>query len=188
MSPRELFAFSWRKALAALVVFVSLPRLSSQATPGRTEPQRLFVENCAGCHGEEAHGTSKGPALTMNPRVAQQSIEQLSAYLEHGNVAAGMPAFPEFSINDRMGLARYLRRLNVETIVPPATESPRKINWGPPQPGDWLTYNGNFSANRYSPLKQINRDNVSSLKVKWLFPISYFGLDAHRWRQTASFM
>ena len=25
-----------------------------------------------------------------------------------------------------------------------------------PKPGDWLTYNGNLSGNRYSPLKQIN--------------------------------
>ena len=53
----------------------------------------------------------------------------------------------------------------------------RKITWGAPQPGDWLTYNGNDSANRYSPLKQIDTANVSSLKLKWVFPISYFGLE-----------
>jgi PQQ-dependent dehydrogenase (methanol/ethanol family) len=39
------------------------------------------------------------------------------------------------------------------------------------------TYNGNDSANRYSPLKQISRANVASLKLKWVFPISYFGLE-----------
>src|SRR5262245_32211410 len=109
------------RILAALVMSVSLPRLSSQSPAARTEPQRLFLENCASCHGEGGSGTSKGPGLTMNQRVAQPSIEQLSAYLERGNVAAGMPSFSDFSINDRMVLARYLRRLNVETIVPPAT-------------------------------------------------------------------
>ena len=51
------------------------------------------------------------------------------------------------------------------------------ITWGPPQPGDWLTYNGNDSGNRYSPLEQIRASNVSSLKLKWVFPISYFGLE-----------
>ena len=38
-------------------------------------------------------------------------------------------------------------------------------------------YNGDDSANRYSPLTQINIANVSSLKLKWVFPISYFGLE-----------
>jgi PQQ-dependent dehydrogenase (methanol/ethanol family) len=59
-----------------------------------------------------------------------------------------------------------------------ATGPTRKISWGAPQPGDWLTYNGNDSANRYSPLKQIDTSNVSSLKLKWIFSIQYFGLEA----------
>jgi glucose dehydrogenase len=53
----------------------------------------------------------------------------------------------------------------------------RKITWGAPQPGDWLTYNGNDSGNRYSPLRQIDTSNVASLKLKWVFPLSYFGLE-----------
>jgi PQQ-dependent dehydrogenase (methanol/ethanol family) len=40
-----------------------------------------------------------------------------------------------------------------------------------PQPGDWLTYNGNLSGNRYSELKQINTTNVNKLGVKWTFSI-----------------
>ncbi len=40
-----------------------------------------------------------------------------------------------------------------------------------PKPGDWLTYNGNLSANRYSPLKQIDRTNVKKLKLEWAFSI-----------------
>ena len=51
------------------------------------------------------------------------------------------------------------------------------MTWGPPQPGDWLTYNGSDSGNRYSPLKQITRENVASLRVKWVFPIQHFGLE-----------
>ncbi len=48
---------------------------------------------------------------------------------------------------------------------------------GQPQPGDWLSYNGNDSGNRYSPLKSITAANIASLKLKWIFPISYFGLE-----------
>jgi PQQ-dependent dehydrogenase (methanol/ethanol family) len=46
-----------------------------------------------------------------------------------------------------------------------------------PQPGDWLTYNGNLQSNRFSPLTQINTSNVGQLALKWLFPIEHFGLE-----------
>jgi len=115
----------------------------------------------------------------MNSRVAEQSVDQLSAYLAHGNPGAGMPSFGDLPRADLVLLATYLRRLNNDTIVVPVTAaaSARKISWGAPQPGDWLTYNGHDSANRYSSLQQIRVSNVSSLKLKWVFPISYFGLE-----------
>ena len=115
----------------------------------------------------------------MNQRVAGQSPEQLSAFLAQGNIAGGMPSFSDLSAADRSALAKYLRRLNEGIIVRPpiASQAARKITWGPPQPGDWLTYNGNDSGNRYSPLKEINTANVSSLKLKWIFPIQCFGLE-----------
>ncbi len=40
-----------------------------------------------------------------------------------------------------------------------------------PKPGDWLTYNGNLSGNRYSPLAQIDRTNVKQLKLEWAFSV-----------------
>ena len=40
-----------------------------------------------------------------------------------------------------------------------------------PKPGDWLTYNGNLSGNRYGHLKQINAANVGKLGLKWTFSI-----------------
>ncbi|MBY0505268.1 MAG: PQQ-binding-like beta-propeller repeat protein [Bryobacteraceae bacterium] len=40
-----------------------------------------------------------------------------------------------------------------------------------PRPGDWLTYNGNLSGNRYSPLKEVNTANVRQLSLKWSFTI-----------------
>ena len=125
--------------LLALLLFLSAQEL---------RPQQLFAKRCAACHGEDARGTAKGPGLAMNPRVAEQSAEQLRAYLERGNPGAGMPSFADLPADDLSTLARYLRRLNVKTIVGPVTaaEPARKITWGAPQPGDWLTYNGNDSG------------------------------------------
>jgi PQQ-dependent dehydrogenase (methanol/ethanol family) len=141
--------------------------------------EQLFDYHCATCHGADARGTAKGPGLAMNPRVAEQSAEQLRAFLERGNIGAGMPSFAELSGKDLMELANYLRVLNMGTVAGPmrSTEPSRKISWGAPQPGDWLTYNGNYTGNRYSPLKQISTVNVSLLKLKWVFPIQYFGLE-----------
>jgi PQQ-dependent dehydrogenase (methanol/ethanol family) len=141
--------------------------------------EQLFDQHCASCHGTDARGTAKGPGLTTNPRVAQQSAEQLRAFLARGDTAGGMPSFADLSAKDLTDLAKYLRVLNMGTISGPmhATEPTRRISWGVPQPGDWLSYNGNDSGNRYSPLKQISTANVSSLKLKWVFPIQHFGLE-----------
>ena len=40
-----------------------------------------------------------------------------------------------------------------------------------PKPGDWLTYNGNLSGNRYSELTRINAANVNKLALRWSFSI-----------------
>ena len=141
--------------------------------------EQVFDQHCAGCHGVEARGTAKGPALTTNPRIAQMPVGELSVFLEHGDPAGGMPAFADLGAKELASLAHYLKVLNMGTVAGPMTAEPtRKIAWGPPQPGDWPTYNGDLSGNRYSKLKQINTRNVSSLKLKWIFPIQYFGLEA----------
>ena len=38
--------------------------------------------------------------------------------------------------------------------------------------GDWITYSGTYAGWRYSPLDQIQRDNVRKLKVKWVYQMS----------------
>ncbi len=140
--------------------------------------QQLFNEHCASCHGVDARGTAKGPGLAKNPRIAEQSIEQLRAFLERGSVSAGMPSFADLPSKDLISLARYLRIMNMGTVAGPIAGKPaRNISAPPPKPGDWLTYNGDYSANRYSPVKQISTANVASLKLKWIFPIDYFGLE-----------
>jgi hypothetical protein len=115
----------------------------------------------------------------MNSGVAEQSVDQLSTFLERGNIAAGMPAFADLPVADRRALAHYLLDLNVGMVIRPVAvaEATRKVTWGSPRPGDWLSYNGNDSANRFSPLKQINTKNVSKLKLKWIFPVQAFGLE-----------
>ncbi|MEQ8408535.1 MAG: PQQ-binding-like beta-propeller repeat protein [Gammaproteobacteria bacterium] len=41
--------------------------------------------------------------------------------------------------------------------------------------GDWPTHHGNFEAQRYSPLDQINADNAADLEIAWRFNTEKFG-------------
>ena len=40
------------------------------------------------------------------------------------------------------------------------------------EPGNWLLHHKNYSAQRFSSLKKINRDNVKNLKVAWTLHLS----------------
>ncbi|HLH19360.1 MAG TPA: PQQ-binding-like beta-propeller repeat protein [Bryobacteraceae bacterium] len=141
--------------------------------------QQQFLQHCAGCHGEDARGTGQGPGLANNPRIAAKTVAQLRAYIEHGNPAAGMPAFGDLPAADLQAVAQYLARMNKDTILPPPAPAPpaRQTPWPAPQPGDWMTYNGSDSGNRYSALDQIRVSNVAALKLQWIFPMSYAGLE-----------
>ena len=154
--------------------------LAAAGAAAQDSPQPdAFATHCAGCHGADAGGTAKAPTLAMNPRVAEQSAEQLRDYLEHGNPNAGMPSFADLTPDEMASVTRFLQRINANTILRPTitARAPRRIDWPRPQPADWPTYNGNMSGNRYSALRQINVTNVASLKLKWIFPMSYFGLE-----------
>ena len=36
---------------------------------------------------------------------------------------------------------------------------------------NWLTYSGDYASNRFSPLDQINRENVTTLVPKWVYQV-----------------
>ena len=156
-----------------LLALFALSALSAQPAPAPPP----FTARCAACHGDDARGTAQAPGLVMNPRVAAQSVEQLRAIWSAEILAPACPPSPTCPPTTCCALARYLRRINSRPSFRRRRRRPHARSWGPPQPGDWRTYNGSDSANRYSPLTQITRDNVASLKLKWVFPMPYFGLE-----------
>jgi alcohol dehydrogenase (cytochrome c) len=44
------------------------------------------------------------------------------------------------------------------------------------EPANWLTYSGGYRSQRYSPLNQINRQNVGQLKMAWVYQIRQTGV------------
>jgi len=61
-----------------------------------------------------------------------------------------------------------------ETAFPANVDSSRLIN-ADQQPGNWMTYGRTYSEQRFSPLKQINDQNVGQLALAW-----YVDLDPRR--------
>src|SRR5215472_7835164 len=157
------------RAWFAVVAFIATA-LPAAAADGR----KIFRERCAGCHANDARGTGKGPGLSGSPRLIGLSVEQVRAIVQRGFPESGMPAF-ELPADQLDGVAGYVRALNAGVTVGPTDG--KKVEWRSPQPGDWLTYNGNLTANRYSALNQVHRGNVGSLHLKWVFPIPYYGLE-----------
>ena len=46
-----------------------------------------------------------------------------------------------------------------------------------PKRGDWPTYYGNLSGNRYTTVDQITPANVAKLQMQWIYPIQYSPLE-----------
>ena len=44
------------------------------------------------------------------------------------------------------------------------------------EPQNWLTYYGAYDGQRYSPLDQINKENVGKLVPQWVFQAGSMGL------------
>ena len=151
---------------------VLLVSFSLRAGTGKS----VFLSHCAGCHGSDARGGGKGPGLAANPRLASQTEEQLRALIKGGFPDSGMPPF-DLPPGDLASVATFVRGLNSATRPAQTNVPVKRVKWRRPQPGDWLTYNGELSANRYSHLAQINTANVATLRLKWIFPISHFGLE-----------
>lgn len=43
-------------------------------------------------------------------------------------------------------------------------------------PENWITYGGNYASQRFSELKQVNAENVSNLKMQWVYQLRQSGI------------
>lgn len=154
-------------------MFAAIVLLSTAAALA-ADGRKLFRDQCVGCHGADGRGTGKGPGLAGSPRLSGNSVAQVREIIERGFPDSGMPAFSLPSA-DLDAVAGYVHAMNATVIIPPPPGV--RLSWGKPQPGDWLTYNGRLDGNRYSNLKLINTANVGNLRLKWVFPITNFGLE-----------
>src|SRR3954465_3052521 len=73
-------------------------------------PEKQYATLCAGCHGEGATGTERGPALLNNRRLRSRSEDQIRNLIQKGT-QTGMPPFalPDAELRS---LARWVHSMN----------------------------------------------------------------------------
>jgi PQQ-dependent dehydrogenase (methanol/ethanol family) len=110
----------------------------------------------------------------LNGRFHPVSLDQVARITEEKSSL--MPAV-KASADELQNLIAFLSGLT--GVKPQPTAAPHSPTQGGidfasilnPKPGDWPTYNGDLSGNRYSRLAQINASNVNKLTLKWTFSI-----------------
>jgi PQQ-dependent dehydrogenase (methanol/ethanol family) len=85
--------------------------ISTTTPPELARGQKLYAENCLGCHGADYHGTDQGPALKENPLVREMSLRRLQNIIGGGVPNAGMPPF-NLPSDDLDALATFVSSLN----------------------------------------------------------------------------
>jgi PQQ-dependent dehydrogenase (methanol/ethanol family) len=141
----------------------------------------IFNASCANCHGANGQGGVLGPSIMR--RVGTTEDAELIAFLKTGNPQKGMPpaALQENQFGDLLGYLRQLAQAGAADFQAPKVLSsqyssmPAIENFKPvteamllnPSPNDWLWFSRTADAQRFSPLKQINRSNVKQLGLAW---------------------
>jgi PQQ-dependent dehydrogenase (methanol/ethanol family) len=86
------------------------------------EQPAQFGSNCAVCHGGDAQGTDRAPALTNNRRLRGRSESDLLNTIKNGQ--GNMPAFNFLPLEQIQALAHYVRSLNADAFdMKPAGDS-----------------------------------------------------------------
>lgn len=140
----------------------------------------IFREHCVRCHGNDATG---GAAPALNRPGLSHGDSDLAKYLVTRDGIPGTAMAPvPMSAEERWQLVGFLRTLQSAAASQSTAHLPpinvqvtdEQIRTAGSSPDEWLTYSGSLNGWRYTPLAEINRENVSRLGVRWIrqFPSS----------------
>ena len=71
---------------------------------------RLFKQNCASCHGDDAAGKDRHPSL-LSERVRSATPGELQWLLTNGSMRNGMPSWSRLPEQQRWQIISYLKSL-----------------------------------------------------------------------------
>ncbi|HXD23436.1 MAG TPA: PQQ-binding-like beta-propeller repeat protein, partial [Gemmatimonadaceae bacterium] len=143
-----------------------------------------YLRNCSMCHGPELRGQETGPAL-IGSAFQQKWSAQAPEALEQYTRQRMPPTNPgSLSEGDYASVMARIRRANgwpvaasVASASPgaPAAAPADAVKLHPAPRAEWLANRGDLASTSYSPLEQINRENVGKLRMAWRWKSDNFG-------------
>jgi PQQ-dependent dehydrogenase (methanol/ethanol family) len=94
--------------MAGLVLPVVMGVAAAQSGP--PDAAKLYEQRCASCHGDDASGSDRGPALSRSRRLRTRSLGEIRDIIQKGT-PAGMPPFP-LPTDQLQALAGFVRSMN----------------------------------------------------------------------------
>lgn len=131
----------------ALTAYVS-PALAKEARLAAADEPAQFGETCAVCHGGDAAGTDRAPALINNRQLRGHSDADIANIIKSGR--GNMPAFAHLPDEQIQALAHFVRSLNTDAFdMQPAgdTAAGASIFFGSGHCVECHTAQGHGSAN-----------------------------------------
>ena len=162
----------------------SLPALSV-TQPGAEDAERTDTVSYTAAtvrlrDGQVLHGALRNESrfdvrlMTLDGHLRLLSKDQIAGITrEPQSLMPKTKATPE-QVRD---LVAYLSRLKgdaTDAALLPPLELGAGVAFADiahPRPGEWPTYNGNVSGNRFSPLREIDTSNVAQLTPRWSFTL-----------------
>ncbi len=136
----------------------------------------LFEARCAGCHGPDGKSVRGHDLTTL--RASGWSDVRMFDVIRRGVPGTEMPASPAPD-GEVHALVAHIRSISVPGAPSTASRLPgplpaissANLLGGFNNPSRWLTYSGDYTGTRHSPLTQITPANVSQLAAQWTFQI-----------------
>jgi alcohol dehydrogenase (cytochrome c) len=138
----------------------------------------LYRAQCASCHAPDGAGGPGAPALKGREYKHGAGDWALYRTIRLGVPNTAMPPHPLPSLQ-LWQLVAFVRSIDTERSgasaaagpkMPEIFVQPAEIETAEAPRADWLTYSGSFTSARHSALRQITRENVAQLGLRWLYP------------------
>jgi mono/diheme cytochrome c family protein len=103
--------------LSGAVLFDAPAKESGRINPyegqdaARRAGEKLYQRECAACHGRDAQGNGRAPALA-SPTVRQSPAGAIFWVLRNGSLRRGMPSFSHLPEQQRWQIVTYLKSIS----------------------------------------------------------------------------
>jgi cytochrome c oxidase cbb3-type subunit 3 len=97
--------------LLAILVLCACLEAQQKKSAATVEGQRIFVGNCAACHGLDGKGGERGPDIANRREIQRRTDQALFRTVHDGIPGAGMPSFRALGTPTIQAVIKYLREL-----------------------------------------------------------------------------